>query len=536
MMLSWPQTQNWHRFSRHLLATFLVAVFSIPYLAAAEIIEYQFNAAQPVHAPSSDTVDGNLIYQYTYDPNGNLKTVSGTNGTTTFEYTAFNKLKRVVKNGSPIAQYRYGPGGTRIAKLDGSGNVTERYFGSIEKTQSGDTKYYFLGGKRIAKRTDNGALYFMHQDHLGSASVTTDDVGNVAMNRSYYEFGAIKSETGLDSDPHAYNDKRLNPETNFFDYDARAYAAKSFRFAQPDTIIPDSTNPQSFNRYAYVRNNPLKYIDPTGHSDTPFHGQSGVVQSGNATLEWVRLKEDGHVAYFDPMPVIDPRSTSQVSTKEKMWSKMNQTSREVHMYVGPSANFENADAEFRNERGNLFMAQFRSHGSPGSVALVDGDLFATDVADMREGLGKVPIIASASCYTMCPSTWSGDFRAIANQYVGFIGFAFGPTSESLVNASITEALETGKSYPLADPSITSGMGQGAIIAMTLFQIFAGHTRPDQEVPYANRVANALALTTGLTIEYIDHSLNDRAGFELYRKLNPIKPKKDMTDFAPTGPM
>jgi hypothetical protein len=37
------------------------------------------------------------------------------------------------------------------------------------------------------------------------------------------------------------------------------------RFLQPDTIIPDLSNPQSWNRFSYVRNNPLRYIDPDGH-------------------------------------------------------------------------------------------------------------------------------------------------------------------------------------------------------------------------------------------------------------------------------
>ena len=37
------------------------------------------------------------------------------------------------------------------------------------------------------------------------------------------------------------------------------------RFASADTIVPDPTNPQSFNRYSYVNNNPVRFNDPTGH-------------------------------------------------------------------------------------------------------------------------------------------------------------------------------------------------------------------------------------------------------------------------------
>jgi hypothetical protein len=45
---------------------------------------------------------------------------------------------------------------------------------------------------------------------------------------------------------------------------ARWYDPSIGRFVQPDTIIPDLYNPQDLNRYAYVRNNPLRYTDPSG--------------------------------------------------------------------------------------------------------------------------------------------------------------------------------------------------------------------------------------------------------------------------------
>lgn len=46
---------------------------------------------------------------------------------------------------------------------------------------------------------------------------------------------------------------------------ARYYDAEIGRFISPDTVVPDWTDPQSFNRYSYCRNNPLRYIDPSGH-------------------------------------------------------------------------------------------------------------------------------------------------------------------------------------------------------------------------------------------------------------------------------
>jgi hypothetical protein len=49
------------------------------------------------------------------------------------------------------------------------------------------------------------------------------------------------------------------------DYNARFYSPRLRKFTQPDTIVPSPANPQSWNRYSYVANNPIKYIDPSGH-------------------------------------------------------------------------------------------------------------------------------------------------------------------------------------------------------------------------------------------------------------------------------
>ena len=62
-----------------------------------------------------------------------------------------------------------------------------------------------------------------------------------------------------------YTGQRDLPDTGLMDYHARFYSPSLGRFIQPDTIIPGMANPQSWNRYSYVTNNPINYNDPTGH-------------------------------------------------------------------------------------------------------------------------------------------------------------------------------------------------------------------------------------------------------------------------------
>jgi RHS repeat-associated protein len=61
-----------------------------------------------------------------------------------------------------------------------------------------------------------------------------------------------------------FTGQRLD-STGLYYYGARYYDPGIGKFISADTIVPDPANPQSLNRYACCLNNPLKYIDPTGH-------------------------------------------------------------------------------------------------------------------------------------------------------------------------------------------------------------------------------------------------------------------------------
>jgi len=70
--------------------------------------------------------------------------------------------------------------------------------------------------------------------------------------------------SGTTPTTYRYTEQRWEAGLGLYFYRARWYDPALGRFAQPDTVVPEPKNPQALNRYSYVGNNPLKYIDPTG--------------------------------------------------------------------------------------------------------------------------------------------------------------------------------------------------------------------------------------------------------------------------------
>ena len=125
-------------------------------------------------------------------------------------------------------------------------------------------------------------LIYHHSDHLGSTSVDTDDNGDIVQIVDYYPYGDTRlseQPQGINN-PYKYNGKELDEDTGLYYYGARYYNAKIGRFVSQDPWGGDLKDPQSLNKYAYVRNNPMKYVDPTGM----FNVETGEVEDGD-TLE-----------------------------------------------------------------------------------------------------------------------------------------------------------------------------------------------------------------------------------------------------------
>ena len=213
----------------------------------------------------SHPVTGIISTDFVYDDNGNMVRdgEEGVAGTRLFTWDVENRLTSVEKNGQ-VSTFLYGPSGNRIKKASPSG--TSLYFGKlVEEVNGSMVKYYYAGNILVAKQETNGDRFWYHADRLGSTRVMTDSDGQEMNNYSYASFGRTLNESGTVVNERGYTGHVMDPDSGLIYMGARYYDATLGRFISPDTIVPDPMNPQALNRYAYAYNNPISYVDPSGH-------------------------------------------------------------------------------------------------------------------------------------------------------------------------------------------------------------------------------------------------------------------------------
>ena len=123
-----------------------------------------------------------------------------------------------------------------------------------------------LVGSAAAQSSDEVRYY--HSDAIGTVRVITDDTGTVQARYDYLPFGE-RWPNSDPADPRMFAGKERDPDTGLDYFGARYYAGQTGRFTSVDPVYTWQENlvdPQRWNRYAYVRNNPQRYIDPDGRA------------------------------------------------------------------------------------------------------------------------------------------------------------------------------------------------------------------------------------------------------------------------------
>ncbi|MCL4506710.1 MAG: hypothetical protein M1434_11110 [Chloroflexi bacterium] len=221
-------------------------------------------------------VEGGVTYTQTWDSDNRLASVTKGSQTTSYFYDADGALVRkveprgmtvyagadyevfsatVVTTGIPITF-------TRVHTL-----YLPMAFGAPPAGACQSTcQYYQFNGARVAVRT-GGSVYWLHDDHLGSASATTDINGAKVSELRYTPYGETRYSFGSMPTDLRFTSQEEQAGIGLYNYGARFYDPQIGRFLSADSIVPRPGDPQSLNRYSYVRNSPLVRIDSSGHAD-----------------------------------------------------------------------------------------------------------------------------------------------------------------------------------------------------------------------------------------------------------------------------
>ncbi|WP_085907067.1 RHS repeat domain-containing protein [Kiloniella majae] len=241
---------------------------------------------------------------YTYDLNGNLTGGGGRS----VSWTSFNKPATIDATASLSAtSFVYGPDRARIRQtIVEAGTTTEvSYVGSYyeERTpvtsagvQSGTMEqiHYIRANEAslaihkievAVDQTTTTKTRWMSLDHIGSTTVTTDELGLVEERLSYDPHGKRREGDWLEASlpirptftPRGFTGHEHLDAVGIIHMNGRVYDPELGRFLSADPNIPDPLLTQDFNRYSYVGNNPLSYTDPTGfyRSGPPDDGTRG---------------------------------------------------------------------------------------------------------------------------------------------------------------------------------------------------------------------------------------------------------------------
>ena len=145
-----------------------------------------------------------------------------------------------------------------MAESDASGNLTNEYI--------------FLSGARIAMlQLSSGNVNYYVADHLGSSHVVTNSSGTILDDSDFYPYGGERSYASSSGNTRKFAGKERDSESGLDDFAARFYTSNYGRFLSPDeSKYAIASDPQSWNLYGYVANNPINSVDPTGHAPESF--------------------------------------------------------------------------------------------------------------------------------------------------------------------------------------------------------------------------------------------------------------------------
>jgi RHS repeat-associated protein len=220
----------------------------------------------------------NRLTNLTYDSAGNVIS----DGSKSYSYNALGKVSQV--NSGQLAAYRYDALGRQVKKTylynnawgQVSGTIIYVYgvSGEILAEYKNETTYWGTETSTTNNVVNGGQIVSQRKtgiDPWGSINSLTqlrrNHLGEVAAWGSSSFRGYPQPFTSGGSDQ--FPGQKDNPETGLNDFGARNYNPTTVRWMAADSVTGHIYDPQSLNKYTYVRNDPVNLVDPDGRISVP---------------------------------------------------------------------------------------------------------------------------------------------------------------------------------------------------------------------------------------------------------------------------
>jgi len=220
--------------------------------------------------PSTGLITSAMNDSITYTSFESIKTITEGTYNATFTYNADNqRAKMTVLNGSSLVLSRWYPGSSYIR----------------DSTSTGSKSFTFIGGDAytapvVAIKQGSGTpvYYYLLRDYLGSITHVINASNNtVAAEYSYDSWGRMRNPStwasyapGLEPDfmiaDRGFTGHEHLKWFKLINMNGRVYDPLTGQFLSPDNYVQMPGFTQSYNRFTYCLNNPLKYTDPSGEN------------------------------------------------------------------------------------------------------------------------------------------------------------------------------------------------------------------------------------------------------------------------------
>lgn len=249
----------------------------------SDYVNYSYDRADRLTGTASSeydwdeyiTVDanGNLRYRNTWQPYPNLQ----------YERFAYDQEQRLVALQMSIIGtdvFYYDGDGNRLASVEyinpSTGYPRNLYVYDVNRSLAvllEDRDYKYVWGLGLLYAVEEGyfgdEVFFYHHDGVNSVRLMTDDTAEVVMYQQYNAFGMNILQNDAFDQPFMYTGEQRDfqsrmPETGYYYLRDRFYDPILGRFLSRDRLAGDATRPPTLNRYSYVENNPVNYVDPSG--------------------------------------------------------------------------------------------------------------------------------------------------------------------------------------------------------------------------------------------------------------------------------